>query len=161
MEDYIVLEEKVNLQSILFSLSEIQINIIPKTELEKILPIVLLLNEEEDESTIKERVNQLKLYDHYFCIGVYKDEEIIGCCGIWKLHKIYAGKHLEVDNVAISPGHRGLSIGKKMIDWVLEYGRDHQYKSVELNAYMSNQRGVKFWENSGFVKKGYHMIHFF
>ena len=141
-------------------MSKLEFHVIDQNELEKILPIVLLLNENEPPEVIAKRVENLKMFDTYFCLGVYLNEELIGCCGVWSLYKIYAGKHLEVDNVAISPDHRGLSIGKKMIAWVTNYALENEFKSIELNVYQENDKGINFWSREGFVSKGHHMIKF-
>lgn len=137
-----------------------QIKIIPRENLDAILPLVYFLNENEDQNKIKNRIEKLKEFDNYFCIGVYENEELIGCCGVWKLFKIYAGPHLEVDNVAVLPDHRSKNLGEKMMDWVTGYAKENGFNSIELNAYIINKRGVAFWEKVGCEKKGYHMVKF-
>lgn len=133
---------------------------IPNKELDLILPMLLILNEGVDENKIYERLQKLKTFDNYFCIGFFDKDELVACCGIWKLHKIYAGAHLEVDNVCVLPDHRNKEIGEKMMEWVTKYAQENQFNSIELNAYIVNKRGVAFWEKVGCIKKGYHMVKF-
>lgn len=137
-----------------------EIRIIPNNELDLILPMLLLLNEGEEESKIKSRLEKIKAFNNYFCIGIFEDKKILGCCGIWELHKIYAGAHLEVDNVCVLPDHRGKQLGEQMVDWITNYAKENAFNSIELNAYIVNEKGVAFWEKVGCVKKGYHMVKF-
>lgn len=137
-----------------------EIKIIPNQDLEIIFPLLLLLNEEEDQQKIKGRLDKIKTFENYFCIGIFINGELAGCCGVWELHKIYAGPHLEVDNVCVLPAYRGKALGEKMIDWVTNYAKSNGFNSIELNAYIVNERGVAFWEKVGAVKKGYHMVKF-
>lgn len=138
----------------------INIKVIPKSDMLSILPLVQLLNPKEHKDTLQSRVNKLAEMENYFCLGVYENEELIACCGVWQLHKIYAGAHLEVDNVCVLPEKRGNKIGELLMEWISEYAQEHHYNSIELNAYIINEKAVSFWEKVGFVKKGYHMIKF-
>ncbi|MEZ4936300.1 MAG: GNAT family N-acetyltransferase [Crocinitomicaceae bacterium] len=138
----------------------IQIRIIAKEDIMDIFPLTMLLNENEDPIVIRERVAELSKQKNYFCVGAYDKDQIIACCGVWKLIKVYAGHHLEVDNVVVSPEYRSQNIGEKMIDFVKDFMTKEGFNQIELNAYIVNESGIRFWERQGFVKKGYHMIHF-
>ncbi len=137
-----------------------EIKVIPNKELDLIFPMLVILNEGVDEGKIQERLDKIKTFDNYFCIGIYCDDILAGCCGVWELHKIYAGPHLEVDNVCVLPEFRGRSLGEKMMEWVADFAEKNGFNSIELNAYIVNERGVAFWEKVGAIKKGYHMVKF-
>jgi GNAT superfamily N-acetyltransferase len=92
----------------------------------------------------------------YNCLGVFDGERLIAICGFWILVKYYVGKHIEPDNVLVLPEYRGRKIAEQMMDWINDYGKKHGCIASELNCYVSNSAGVKFWINQGYKIIGYH-----
>ncbi|WP_235841583.1 GNAT family N-acetyltransferase [Confluentibacter sediminis] len=127
--------------------------------METILPLVILLNEGRFEYQIlKKRLADMLAMGNYQCIGVYRDMELIGISGFWVLNKLYAGKHIEPDNVYVKPEYRSKGIGELMMNWLAEYGKQLGCEGLEVNCYAKNIKGKKFWESQGFDALGYHMI---
>ncbi|CAM3618662.1 GNAT family N-acetyltransferase [Zobellia roscoffensis] len=138
---------------------ELILELIPYEKMESILPLVYDLNEGKlSEEVLKTRLESMKAMGGYVCLGVYDNENLIACCGVWFLHKLYKGKHIELDNVFVNVEYRSRGVGKLMMDWLVAYGKSKNCNSLELNAYVANQKGVKFWERHGFEPLGYHMI---
>jgi GNAT superfamily N-acetyltransferase len=133
----------------------IEIKLIAKERLISILPLAKLINPTLPEATLKSRLEDM-VTQGYQCAGVYRDNQLVGICGIWILTKFYVGKHIEPDNVFILPEYRGHGLGKKLLEWVYEYGKAQGCNVSELNCYITNQAGNAFWEQEGFVKIGYH-----
>ncbi|WP_235914957.1 GNAT family N-acetyltransferase [Flagellimonas ochracea] len=94
----------------------------------------------------------------YQCIGVYDQERLIGICGVWTLNKLYAGKHLEPDNVMIDPNYQGKGIGNLLMQFLFEYAKEIGCEGTEVNCYAKNIRGKKFWESHGYEALGYHLV---
>lgn len=92
----------------------------------------------------------------YKCIGVYDHDKLIGITGIWILNKFYNGKHIEPDNVMVMPEYRNQKIGEMMMDFVHNYGREQGCIVSELNAYITNEKGIRFWINQGYRILGFH-----
>jgi len=92
----------------------------------------------------------------YKCAGIYSNNSLVGICGLWILTKYYVGKHIEPDNVVILPEFRSGGIGAKLMSWVYEYGKSQGCIVSELNCYLSNAEGQRFWEKEGYQKIGYH-----
>ena len=132
-----------------------KIKFIPNEEIETIIPYLRMLDDSIGVDVLKERLP--KMIEHnYKCAGVYDGDKLIGICGVWVLFKYYIGKHLEADNVMIHPDYRGKGIGPFMLDWVNDYGKSIGCVATELNSYIPNDRGNKFWKNYGCQKLGYH-----
>lgn len=129
--------------------------LIPDERINSIIPLLQLLNEGMEEFVIEERLNEM-IKRGYECLGVYDNGKLIGICGIWTLTKIYAGRHIEPDNVTIHPDYRNKGIGEKMMQWVDDYARSKGCIALELNAYVSNSRGHRFWMNQGYRILGFH-----
>ena len=96
------------------------------------------------------------MQNNYQCLGVYDGEKLIGISGLWTLTKLYNGKHLEPDNVVISPEYRNKGIGELMMAWIDAYAKENNYETIELNAYIENTKGVEFWKKIGYHIRGHH-----
>ena len=131
---------------------------IPTENLSSILPLAYVLNRETVPMDILQtRLNEM-ISMGYQCIGVYDQEELIGICGVWVLNKLYSGKHVEPDNVIISPQYQGKGIGELMLNFLNDYAKEIGCDRAEVNCYAKNVRGKKFWENQGYEALGIHLI---
>jgi GNAT superfamily N-acetyltransferase len=129
--------------------------LIPKDELDSIIPFWQLLNDKIAIGVLKQRLHEMK-GQAYECVAVYDDERMIGISGLWIMTKYYVGKHIEPDNVIILPEYRGKGIGEKLMEWIYDYGRSQGCVASELNCYVTNTAGQKFWTNAGYKIVGFH-----
>src|SRR5436190_20540035 len=100
-----------------------RIEIIPKENLDSIIPLLELLNPKTAREVLVQRLNEIK-ETNYLCVGVYSNDRLIGISGIWLLNKIYAGKHLEPDNVITHPDHRNKGVGEMLMNGIHRYGTE-------------------------------------
>jgi len=129
---------------------------ISKEELSIIIPLLKLLNDSSaNEAVLEQRLEEMK-NNNYQCVGVFEDNRLIGICGAWVLHKHYVGKHIELDNVMILPEYRGKGIGEEMIAWLETWAKEQGCVAGELNCYVQNSAGLKFWLNQGYRVLGFH-----
>ena len=76
-----------------------------------------------------------------------------GIAFIREIH-IY-GQALKIGERARKLGqHKGL--GKKLMAWVYDYGKSQGCIASELNCYLPNESGQKFWEREGYKVIAYH-----
>lgn len=138
---------------------DLKLELIPYDEMESILPLIFELNQGKlSKEVLKSRLQSMLAMGGYQCLGVYDNQKLIACCGIWLLQKLYKGKHLELDNVFVNEEYRSKGVGNLMMDWLSEYGKNMDCASLECNCYLHNEKGVKFWKRHGFEPLGYHMI---
>jgi len=133
------------------------IQLIPKENIDSIIPLLQLLNPKTENEVIVQRLSEIK-NTNYQCVGVYDNSNLIAISGIWILNKIYAGKHIEPDNVVVHPDYRSKGIGEQLLNWIHEYGKNIGCLTSELNSRITNESGNKFWERQGYKKVGYHFI---
>ncbi len=133
------------------------IQLIPKEKLKVILPLLKELNPKISMDLLDERLKEM-IASGYECAGAYNRDKLIGICGMWFLTKYYVGKHVEPDNVYILPEYQGKGIGKLLIDWIFNYAKSKGCKASELNCYVSNEKGHKFWKNQGYELIAYHYV---
>ncbi len=136
-----------------------KITLIPHNQMETILPLVVELNNGAIElKLLQKRLKAMLEMGGYECIGVYDGEELIGICGLWILNKLYAGKHVEPDNVFIKEKYRSAGVGQLMIDYLFQYAKEIGCEGTEVNCYVQNEKGRKFWEKQGYKPLA---VHFF
>lgn len=138
--------------------SQFVIKWIPSDNLTTILPLAFVLNEKKVSMEVLEKRLSAMIPMGYKCVGAYQGEKLIGICGVWELNKLYAGKHLEPDNVIIDPAYQGKKIGECMLEFLSEYAQQLDCETMEINCYAKNIRGKKFWENQGYEPLGFHMV---
>ncbi len=129
--------------------------LVPPEEIASIIPLLQVLNNKISGGILSERLQEM-LQKGYECAGVYEGNKLIGICGIWILTKYYIGRHMEPDNVIILPEYRGKGIGEKLMEWVHAYGKSRGCVASELNCYVTNTAGQKFWANDGYEILGFH-----
>ena len=123
-----------------------------------ILPLLRKLGSENvSDALLRERVLEMA-QQNYECIGIYHEKKLIGICGMWFQTRHYAGKSMEIDHVIIDDAHRNNGIGSLLMEFVYAYAKKKSCNWVELNTYVHNFPSHKFYNNQGFVAKGYHFV---
>lgn len=131
------------------------IKLIEQEVLDDIIPLLQGLDPKLEKAILKKRLEQMALQG-YQCVGVYDSEKLVGISGLWVLTKYYVGKHIEPDNVYILPEYQGKGIGKLLMDWIFDYAKKIGCEASELNCYIENEAGNRFWEQQGYKAIGYH-----
>lgn len=132
-----------------------RIELIDKDKIEIILPLLTVLNSSLSHDVIQSRLKDMS-NNNYLCVGVFDGDRLIGISGLWVLYKYYVGKHIEPDNVIVLPEYRSKGIGVLMMNWIDNYAKSIECEAIELNCYVTNNSGIKFWLNQGFKIIGYH-----
>ena len=132
-----------------------EIRWIEKQEIQIILPLLETINEGTNVVLLKMRLDEM-MAAQYHCAGVFVSDRLVGICGAWVLHKHYIGKHIELDNVVILPDYRNDGVGARLIAWLEAWARAENCNGSELNCYVHNSPGVKFWLNQGYKLLGFH-----
>ena len=69
-------------------------------------------------------------------------------------------KTLYIDDLCVDENQRGMHIGKKLYDYVVEYARREKFYNLTLNVWSCNESAMKFYESCGLKqqKVGMEMI---
>jgi len=135
-----------------------EFRIIPTKDILVIIPLLNTLNEGRiPEETLIERTLEMS-QQNYECLGIYDKDVLIGVCGMWFQTRHYAGKSCEIDHVIIDSAYRSQGIGDQMMQFIYAHASTKGCNWVELNTYVDNFPSHKFYNNQGFVAKGYHFI---
>lgn len=138
----------------------VEIKLIPTENILTIIPLLKLLNTATPEEILKKRVLEMSK-QHYKCVGMYINEELIGISGLWFLTRHYSGKTIEPDHVVINNANRNKGLGKKLINWIHNYAQSIGYEASELNTYIHNVPSHRFYEKEGYSRLGFHYLKIF
>lgn len=123
-----------------------------------IIPFLKQLNPNKTEDVLRDRFSQMLCFDNFKCFGFYKEAKLIGMIGCWTLVKLYSGKQLEIDNVIIDGKLQSKGYGKQLLSLIETWAINNEYQSIELDAYLANNRAHKFYFDKGYKILGFHMF---
>lgn len=129
----------------------------------------LTKNDVEDMSILGQQLNpkltleQIKTYllqmfefETYTCFGIFLNDKLVGISSAWTTLRLYSGKQLEVDNVVIGNSHQSKGLGKLFFEFIENWAKKNEYKTIELNTYVQNSKSHKFYYNLGYSILGFH-----
>jgi len=127
-------------------MENIEIRFIEPTNIQSIIPLLSILNKEVQKDVLIKRVEEMS-HQHYKCLGIFDNENLIGICGLWYLTRHYCGKTIEPDHVIIDESYHGKGIGHLLFEWIFRHAKEIGYEATELNTYVNNPRSHKFYYN--------------
>ncbi len=86
---------------------------------------------------------------HNIYLVVEQDGEIIAYCGLWGV----AGEG-QINNVAVESSYRNRGIGRKMLQSLIDIGRNNGLKSFTLEVRVSNLSAIALYHRLGFQAAG-------
>ena len=136
----------------------LKFKIIPSNEIKVVIPFVKKMSKVTiSDSVLLSRFNEM-INQNYECLGVYIDEELVGICGMWFSTRHYCGKSVEIDHLYVIPKLRNNNIGGQIVSWVEKYALSKGFNTIELNAYIDNEKPQKFYLKQGYKKLGFHFL---
>jgi ribosomal-protein-alanine N-acetyltransferase len=80
---------------------------------------------------------------------VEDEEQIIGYCGLWGI----VGEG-QINNVAVKKEYRNKGIGKKMLQRLLELGKENGLEEFTLEVRVSNKNAIQLYKSLSFKDAG-------
>lgn len=135
---------------------QLEFKILTKNEIEEIAILGQQLNSKLTLEEIKNYLNQMFGFENYRCFGTLLNGKIIGISSAWTTVRLYSGKQLDVDNVIIDSNLQSKGVGKKFFEFIENWAKEKEYKTIELNTYVQNSKSHKFYFNLGYSILGFH-----
>ncbi len=132
----------------------INYHIRPATEqdFEAVLGLIkeLALFEKAPEK-VTNTVAQMKAEQDYFQVYVAEkdDGEIIGFALFYFVYYTWVGKSLYLDDLYVKETYRGQKIGSKLLDKVIETGRQNNCKRIRWQVLNWNKPAINFYKKLG------------
>ncbi len=126
----------------------------PATEqdFEAILGLIkeLALFEKAPEK-VTNTVEQMKAEQDYFqaLVAEKPDGEIIGFALFYFVYYTWVGKSLYLDDLYVKEAYRGQKIGSKLLDKVIETGRENNCKRIRWQVLNWNKPAIDFYKKLG------------
>ncbi|HEU4733889.1 MAG TPA: GNAT family N-acetyltransferase [Kofleriaceae bacterium] len=127
-----------------------------KEDFDKILPLAVELNPDIKPDVVAQRLRDMLDTSNYLCFGGYVDGELVGVCGAWVTVRLYSGKQIELDNGIVKSSLRSHGFGKAFLDFITKWAVDNGCSTIELNSYITNALGHKFYFGNGFKIIAFH-----
>lgn len=94
----------------------------------------------------------------YKQVGVFHQNQCVAVSGYWILTRLYCGRYIDVDNFIVDQQHRSAGIGKQLLHWMEEEGRQLGCRFSILDAYVENSGAHKFYHREGYQVRGFHFL---
>jgi GNAT superfamily N-acetyltransferase len=126
-------------------------------EMAKTLDLIKELTPDITQDSYQKMLGEMVPHN-YRQVAVYDGNTLIGVSGYWLATKIYCGKYIEIDNLVVAKEYRSKKIGKLLIDWMLNEGKQSNCQTALLDAYVENFKAHKFYYREGFIARGFHYL---
>lgn len=138
-------------------MNQVEFQAINEEYWKEIAALTHYLNPKLELELLEERVQDMFNHSHYYCFGIFHDKKLIGVASGWITVRLYSGQQYELDNVIIHPDYQSMGIGAEFIQYLEDFAYDNDCETVELNAYIENEKAHAFYERLGYRKLGFHM----
>lgn len=110
-------------------------------------------DELKDES-FKEKIIALSNNDSGLYLVIEENGTIVGHA-LLDPHKLANTSHVVSLTIAIHEGHQGKGLGKKLMQYLIEWTKGHsKIEKFELQVRSSNTRAINLYKSLGFIEEG-------
>ncbi len=114
------------------------------------LPVVLEVEAASFDDPWPEQVFEAELrhcWSH--CRVLRANDTVIGYLVFWSV-----ADEVHLLNVAVTPSERHHRLGRLLLDYMLEFAREHRARFVTLEVRRSNTAAIQLYESGGFKQVG-------
>jgi RimJ/RimL family protein N-acetyltransferase len=110
-------------------------------------------NELKDEH-FREKIIALSSIETGLYVVIEEDGAIVGHA-VLDPHKLASTAHVVSLTIAIHEGHQGKGLGKKLMQYLIEWTKNHpKIEKFELQVRSSNTRAINLYKSLGFAEEG-------
>lgn len=118
-------------------------------------PVVHELRPLLKEAEFVEKVNRMKK-EGFHLVYITDDNKAVAAMGFRTTEMFYRGKSVYVDDLITLPEYRSKGYGAKLIDWVVQYAKDHQCEQVHLDSGVQRFDAHRFYLRKKFNISSHH-----
>ncbi len=100
--------------------------------------------------------------DHpkYTCFVAEVNGKVEGMALVWERYSTWKGNILHLEDLIVNNAHRGLGIGTKLLNKVVEYGASLKVKRISWEVLDWNEPAIVFYESKGAnVMRDWDVVH--
>lgn len=91
--------------------------------------------------------------DGYEIVAIEEDGEILAVMGYRFLFDLVRGQHIYVDDLVSTELARSKGLGAELLKYAENVAKESGCKSLRLCTGLENERGMKFYEKNGWIKR--------
>ncbi|MES3036999.1 MAG: GNAT family N-acetyltransferase [Bdellovibrionota bacterium] len=101
----------------------------------------------------------LSIYEHskkndsYEIIAIEEDNNILAVMGYRILYDYVRGKHVYIDDLVSSEKFRSKGLGAELLKYAETIAKEQKCSGLRLCTGLENERGMKFYDRNGWVKR--------
>ncbi len=130
----------------------IQISRLHKGDLNLFKQLVELLNEvfEEYNSMASEKqLGKLLVNPEFYAVIAMKNDTVVAGFTAYELQRYYSdNSELYIYDIAVKKELQNQGIGKKLIDYLKQYGMGNNVETIFVEAHSEDEQAVRFYEST-------------
>ncbi len=124
-----------------------------KPELEQAFPVMKELRPHLTLERYLNLINEAAKRDQYEVVGAYDGDKCVGAMGHRVLFDFVHGKHLYIDDLVVTEGHRSQKIGAQLLKFAEKYAKEIDCDGLRLCTGVENDKGKSFYEREGWTAR--------
>lgn len=115
---------------------------------------VLMEQYGKDSEAESEYIGKMDPKKNLFLVAVARDE-VVGSLAALQADGGHRPETAHVLNIGLHlvESFRGLGIGSRMLDYTIEWAREHGFKKLEASIFTTNKRSLNLFRKAGFMEE--------
>ncbi len=126
-----------------------------KADLERCYPVMKELRPHLSFNDYISIYEQSHARDEYEIVAIEVDSQILAVMGYRFLSDYVRGKHIYVDDLVSTEKARSQGLGAELLKFAESVAEETGCKSLRLCTGIENERGAKFYDRNGWVKRAF------
>lgn len=126
-----------------------------KIDLERCYPVMKELRPHLSYNDYISIYDQSHKADGYEIVAIEDEGKIVALMGYRFLYDYVRGRHVYIDDLVTSHNFRSSGLGAELLKFAESIASESGCKSLRLCTGVENERGVKFYENNGWIKRAF------
>ncbi len=111
---------------------------------------------DRDPAQLRAQMEEMRA-EGYHWLAIIEENRYLAALNYHIGTRLYSGKYIRMDSMVVDPSIRNSGIGKLLLEWVINKGKEAGCTRIILDTYTENYGGHKFFHREGFHIRGYHM----
>ena len=117
-----------------------------ESDIRAAFPVIKQLRTHLDEKKYLALVQEAQEKDQYHMFALYQDEEIVAVVGFKPMITLYYGRFVWVSDLVTATDKRSNGYGAKLLHYVEDWARKHNYQSVALSSGLQRTDAHRFYQ---------------
>ena len=124
-------------------------------DLERCFPVMRELRPHLSFMEYKEIYLQAHRSDQYQIVALEDGDQIMAAMGYRFLSDFVRGRHLYIDDLISTESSRSQGLGAELLKFAEGIARESNCKVLRLCTGIENERGIKFYDRNGWLKRAF------